>query len=279
MDQTFIKGCNFFLILLIWIPGSLTRGDEIGDLQARIKSAVDQYALALKESNPSVRIGAFRKAEVAFASVLEHVEPGEGKRPKVGANLYVSWGNAAIQSENPGVAVLAFRRALLLEPNHRQAQNNLDYVRSQLPKWTQNPGKKYGPVQRFFFWSLWLGAPRVQLFSAVAFMVASLLMALSIWFSSVQLRWACVLPGLVWVVLVASSFYNAQPVNEKMVVFVADETQARSADSLNAPKSFATKIPCGTEATIVESRDDWTRVEFGDRKQGWVQNSSVRFIR
>ena len=71
--------------------------------------AIDAYTLGLNTEDRDQRLEEFRKAERFFGRVLE-----DGSRSP---DLYTNLGNAALQAERLGTAVLAYRRALRLDPS------------------------------------------------------------------------------------------------------------------------------------------------------------------
>ena len=99
-----------------------------GELLTR---ALGSYARALDIEDRDQRLEAFHRAEMLFGRVVE----SGSQSPELYANL----GNAALQAERLGPAVLAYRRALLVEPSNSQARQNLEHARGLLPVWVPRP--------------------------------------------------------------------------------------------------------------------------------------------
>ncbi|MCP4038708.1 MAG: hypothetical protein GY733_17340 [bacterium] len=239
------------------------------ELEVMLREAVDGYASALDIEDRDRRLEEFRRVERLFAAATE-----EGR---ASADLYANLGNAALQAEHLGNAVLAFRRALVLDPDHVRAGQNLDHVRGMAPDWVP---RREGSVlfDSFFQWHRTVSpAERVRA-AAIAFLVASLVFAFGVVVRSVAARNAAFLPGFVWCAMLGSMIFDPASIAEDDAVVMAREVIARSADSIHAPARFSKPLPPGTEVQILESRDTWLRVALANGRDGWVRTSSVERV-
>ncbi|MFT5694216.1 MAG: hypothetical protein ACI9QQ_000189 [Myxococcota bacterium] len=231
-----------------------------------LSEAVDGYANALDTEDRDLRLEAFRRSERLFAKVADG--------GAATADLYANLGNASLQAEHLGNAVLAYRRALLLDPDHPRASQNLAHVRGLAPEWL--PRREQSALfDSFFQWHRTVSSSERAFAAAVCFAVASLFVALSIALGRLGLRSAAVLPALIWLALVASMFLDPAAAARNDAVVVAREAVARSADSLHAPARFARPLPPGTEVTILEARESWLRIALANGREAWVRASSV----
>src|SRR5690606_34729281 len=101
------------------------------DARARLERAIADYEAAQAETDREARLAAFARAERGFASLIE-----DGT---ASAALYTNLGHAALQAGRRGEAVLAYRRALLLDPGATTPRQNLAHLRAQLPAWVPRP--------------------------------------------------------------------------------------------------------------------------------------------
>lgn len=272
------------VVAMVFAAGLLSwfaTGRALGQLDSPagisgLQNAIERYQQALEMDDGESRLALFRDCKTEFAHVFRQARD---QGFDLSAEFFVAWGNAAIQAGDPGEAVFAYRMALRHDPFHRQARENLEYVRGQLPEWTQFREENDLAMNRLFFWTWWLDSNAIRIAASLGFAIACLLIALSIVCKSGILRILAVFPLVVWLVLMASLLFELQTDSSLEVVFIAEDTSARTADSRNSPPSFGAKIPAGTEAKVLEIRDEWTHVRFGDHKQGWVPNSAVRQIR
>jgi hypothetical protein len=235
-----------------------------------LEQALQAYAQAQSETSQEARIAAFSQSEQFFASALQ-----QGlKNPEVFANL----GTAALQAENVGTAIAAFRNGLVLSPAHRRSQQNLAYARSLLPAWVPKPTQG-SLVDTLFFWQRLFSIAELHALAAVSFVLFSLFTAAA-WLKAN--RFVAALGGLlaiVWITLTASTFWQLSKGHSIAAVVVADETIARASDSRNAPARFGQALPAGTEVEVLETRSNWSRVRLANDREAWIQSSDLMHLR
>jgi tetratricopeptide (TPR) repeat protein len=257
-----------------WILGAaIAIGSAPGVAQppdvAPIEEAIASYRAALDDSKRDSRLEGFRKAERLFSRVTN----GGASNPE----LYTNLGNAALQAEHLGTAVLAYRRALAIDPDHPRAVQNLEYVRTLLPEWVPKP-EPGGLLDSFFFWHKTLAGSDRALGAAIAFAVGALLLAAAIRFGQSTLRTAAILPVLVWAALIASVAVNPGGARLDEAVVIADETVARAADSALAPSTLPAPLPAGVEVRILERRSPWIRIRLANGRAAWVAESALMTV-
>ena len=249
--------------------------NDLAETKSKLEVTVSDYQKALAISDAAQRGAAFRKVEIALASLLS--EPADSKG-LFSSDLYVNWGNAAIQINELGTAVLAFRKALQIDPWNTRAKKNLEYVRAQLPDWTKDDGAESVSLNRLFFWKLFLPQSTIQVIAASMFLLGAALLAASIFWNLIPLRYLAVLPFAVWILLLLSTFSYSGDQENGGIVFVAEETMCRTADSKNSSFSFETPIPAGAEGVSMRERAEWVEIRLGKSITGWVPRSSIQFV-
>jgi len=246
--------------------GSASGSAQTPDAEA-LEEAIASYRAALDTSERDARLEGFRSAERSFARVAA----GGASNPE----LYTNLGNAALQAEHLGAAVLAYRRALAIDPDHPRAVQNLEYVRTLLPDWVPKP-EPGGLLDSFFFWHKTLARSDRALGAAIGFAIAALLLAAALRFRQPALRTAAILPALVWAALIASVSLGGARLDEAVVI--ADETVARAADSALAPSALPAPLPGGVEVRILERRSPWIRIRLANGRDAWVAESAVTTV-
>jgi tetratricopeptide (TPR) repeat protein len=230
-------------------------------------STLDQglaaYRSAQETSAAADRPAAFARAERLFAAAA-----AEGP---ASAELWTNVGTAALQAEHLGTAILAYRRALSLDPDHRHAQQNLGHARTLLPSWVPRP-EGGGFLDSFLAWQHAMSAGERSGAAALAFFVAAAMLGGSLAGGSNALRLFAFVPFVAWALLTASSVAAA---SERGGVIANAEVVARAADSRNAPARFAEALPAGTEVTIAETRGEWARIVLADGRDAWVTAAAV----
>ena len=230
-----------------------------------LEQAVRTYGEAQAVTDRENRLHGFRQAERGFAQVIENGAPN--------ADLLANWGTAALQGERLGQGVLAFKRALRIDPNHQRARQNLQHARTLLPAWVPRPNRD-ATFDAFFFWHYdWSKEERLG-FAAMFFLVATLCFATAMAFRSPVLRPFGVVALCLWLALIASALFEEISADAVPAVVLA-EAIARAADSENAPPRFSRPLPPGTEVDVVEFRGRWARVRLADARDAWVAQQKL----
>lgn len=245
-------------------PAIAAGGAEL-DREARLQQALEAYAQALAEPARDARLAGFARAERAFASLVE-----DGVET---AALWTNLGNAALQAQQPGRAVLAYHRALRLDPAAGAARQNLEHVRAGLPSWVPRPKSAEG-AQALLFWSSLDSGPR-SLVLAAGFAAMCGCVLLAVRRDTGAWRGLALLLGFAWVLGLGVEVRNSLAGETNRAVLVSDDVLARSADSSLSPLALPEPLPAGVEVDLLEARGDWTRVRLANGRDVWVRASSV----
>jgi tetratricopeptide (TPR) repeat protein len=257
-----IRAVLIALLLLVPFRAALAESPP----EALAERAVQAYTAALDARDQELRLNGFRRAELLFSKLFFN--------DTATAEIYTNLGNAALQAEHVGHAVLAYRRALRLDPDHARARQNLAHARSRLPVWVPRPDEG-GLLDTFFFWHRTLSRSERWLAAALLFAGAMVLLAASIRFKQPLLRNLAVISGVGWLALLASLFVEAQSGEGTEAVVTAEEVVARAADSALAPSPFAAPLPAGTELRVIERRLPWVRVRLANGSDAWLNETSI----
>ena len=258
-----------FLVLglLVVAPAIHAQSEGTGSTEG-LEQALTVYAQALEDPNRDSRIAKFAHAEFGFSKLLES--------GAWNAALLTNLGNAALQAEHRGEAVLAYRRALLLDPEASAAIQNLAHVRGLLPSWVPRPDSSEGLQALFFYRKI----PVVQRANLAAgfFVFAAVSLAVSNRRRDGAWRGLALMGGLAWALLLASVLLDQDPRRGRGAVVTAEETLARSADSRLAALALPEPLPAGAEVEILEHRAEWTRIRLHNGREVWVRGSRVTRI-
>jgi tetratricopeptide (TPR) repeat protein len=230
-------------------------------LRETLERASQSYARALETAEGQARVAAFQEAERLYASALRAASPNP--------DLYANLGNAALQGQRVGSAVLAYRRALRVDADHARALTNLTLARSLLPEWVPRPESR-GALDSFFFWQRGLTRAQRNGAAAASFACAALLLALWLRTEQVALRHLALVPAAAWLAWLGSLVFDPALRDRDEVVVTTPDVRARAADSELAPALFPDPLPDGTEARIVEERAPWARIRLANGRDAWV---------
>lgn len=262
--------CLVLCVFLLPICCSAATPEEV------LNEAVHEYKAALDSNDSDERLEKFRRAEMLFARLADG-DPEDLHDGIHNADLYVNLGNAAMGARQLGPAILAYRRALQLDPDHHRARQNLAHARTLLADWVPRP-EEGGVFDTFFAWTGRLSIGEFETLAGIAFLVTAVLVAGSIRWRQPVLRNLAFIPGLAWLLLVGAIVFLVFENKNDGAVVTVPEVVARSADSTGASPRFAQPLPSGTEVQVLETRDDWSRVRLSDGRDAWLPRSAVEMV-
>lgn len=231
-----------------------------------IEAGIETYQQAMRSKDRDERMALFAQAERIFSSAID----GGARNPSIETNR----ANAALQAERRGYAIWGYRRALAIDPSHRQARRNLEHARSGLPEWVPVP-ETGGLADTFFFWRNASPPDEVKLWAAGCFAAACLALAVALGRPGFTLRLLAVFFGTLWLGLIAPNWIEQRRESRRPGVLIAEETTARSADARHAPPRLATPLPAGTEFLLVQDRINWLEIELYNGLRVWVPASAA----
>lgn len=259
---------RWIVLWMLCVPLSVASAQSARDMAAE---AVNQYTQAMNTPEYAMRQERFRQAQRLFAQVI-------GDHGIENADLYTNLGNAALQGRQLGPAILAYRRALGVDPGHRVARQNLDHARQMLPDWVPRAPTS-GLIDTFFIWHRMLSGSEQRLLATLCFALAAVAAGVAIRWRRTWARAAAVFLGTLWIGLMGLHVWQgrwARSASE--AVITVPEAVMRAADSDGAPARLSDPLPDGTEVSVIERRDDWARIRLADGRDGYVRTSSLSLI-
>ncbi len=248
---------------------SIAAGYASADDGARallVERGLDAYAEAQALTDRDARIASFARAEQLFSQIARSGDAN--------ADLYANTGTSALQAERLGPAVLAFRRALALDPDHERSRRNLAHARTLLPAWVPRFGGE-SVLDTFFFWHRALSPAERAGAGVLCFLLAAVAFAVSIRWPGRLARGLSFIFAAAWVGFVASIIVEGRSDPRNHAVITAEETFARASDSANAAGRFPDPLPGGTEVQVIETRERWTRIRLANDREAWVSSGSL----
>jgi len=258
-------------LAILMLPGAVARSSAAAPTAARaaIERGLAAYTAAQNRSGRSARLRGFDEAERALAAA---VAAGAN-----GADLYADLGNAALQAEHLGTAILAFRRALVIDPLNPRALTNLSYARELLPSWVPRPSE-HGWLDGFLALHRRFPTRIRAAAGAVLFLLTCLLLAAASLRQSVALRSLALVPAILWATLVISLASQRLADRSAEAVITVDDVLARAADSEHAPLRFREPLPAGTEVRVIERREGWAHVAFAGGREAWLKQTALKSV-
>ncbi|MBO4965203.1 MAG: tetratricopeptide repeat protein [Muribaculaceae bacterium] len=227
-------------------------------------------------------------------SVYESVMSADGTTPELLYNL----GNACYKAEKPAQAVLAYERALKLDPGNKQIINNLTYVRNRIDDRNKAElrGKNINVTldDETFFGSMYaLIAKETSsnywaTFAALSFVLTVIFVALYIFVRNVNARKVGFFGSLFFVsfavIFLIFSFMAAKEFDSREEAVVT----AYKIELLTEPKDGAkvstTPLNAGTKLTVLETETNakgiptWYKVRLNSEFSGWIKCNDIELI-
>lgn len=233
--------------------------------ESQLQEIQSAYRQALDSEPGAARRERFRRVRLMISQAIQELDA------TAGPGLYVNLGNAALQSDELGQAIAAYRMALQRDPRLVQARDNLRLARSLVPEWVRwdEPATRWDHI---FFWNRYCSAMEVGTVAAIAFLLGVLLFAYGFrWRHDWATRMA-VLPFVVWMALMSSQL--ARRFEPAVAVVVVDDVMGRTADSASAAPQLPQPLPVGAEVILRQRRGEWTQVMVAGQA-AWVPTSCL----
>lgn len=187
------------------------------------------------------------------------------------ANVFYNLGNANERIGAPGLAMLNYERALVLQPAHHDARANLKFLREQ--SLSKVPEKTW---RRAVFGVLSVNGWIVT--AALAGWLAIFLLVVPF-----ARRARLGSGGVFWFVLMlgiagfagAAAWQNWGELDAGVIV--AKQAEARQAPTERA--TLADVLPAGSRVRVLSVRGDWTFCELPGGTRAWVPSASVERVR
>lgn len=215
------------------------------------------------------------KYEEAISNYLKILENGEHS-----SALYYNLGNAYYKTNQIAPSIYYFEKALILNPNDTEILNNLAFAQSltldaiqQLPE--SSITKAYNSFAGLFSFDQWA-------YLAVFFMLLFILAYIAFYyFRYPRQKRIAFTSSLVFlgVALLSITFayleYNNYKQNKPAIVF-SEAVVIKSEPNTRSQELFT--LHEGTKVNILETLDDWKKIEIGDGKIGWIPKDAIKSL-
>lgn len=196
------------------------------------------------------------------------------------APLYYNYANALYKSNQLGLAILNYERALRLDPTNEDIKFNLEFVNKMKTD-------KIEPLERFFM-SEWFGLLGRMLTSnqwayasIISFALMLILVLLYLFGKKVWLRKLSFFSALflllfsIFTMVYAFQIKNLIENNPEAIVLVGAVSVKSSPDD-SGTEVFV--IHEGTKVNVLSTLSDWSEVRLADGNIGWLQSSTIEKI-
>ena len=196
------------------------------------------------------------------------------------ADLYYNYANALYKSNQIGLAILNYERALRLDPANEDIKFNLDFV-------NRMKTDKIEPIERFFL-TEWLDSLALMLtsnqwaYASIIGFVSMLVLALLYLFGrKVWLRKTAFFSALFLLLFSVFTMVNAFKIkslveNNPAAIVLSGSVSVKSSPDDSGTEVFV--IHEGTKVNVVSTLGDWSEVRLADGNIGWLQSTAIEKI-
>lgn len=195
------------------------------------------------------------------------------------AELEHALGNAYLKAGERGHAVLAYRRALLLDPTNRPIAQTLVSTRAEVG--SQIPSSR---THRIVSWLLaWRGTiPRTSAWSAatISFLLAWILIAMRIGIGArpfVPAAIVCMSGSLMLFSALGLDHWESRSLTSGVIL--EPSVTARTGPSARIfDPAFQQPLSEGVEFVVVDTRDGWSKIQLASNALCWIPNETVGLV-
>ena len=226
-----------------------------------------------ENGNALYQKGKYQEAITAYESVF--------RTKKESAELYFNIGNCYYKLNKVAPAIYNYEKALLLNPNDAEIQNNLKFAQKlQIDdiKTVEKVGfnKLIQDFTNTFHYNTWGGI-------AVGLSIVFLLFFVGYYFSQITVSKRLFFLGMFFVMLLlivsvaAAIFEKNQYNNDQPAVVFSEVVSVKSEPKNSATDAFV--LHEGTKVYVIESLDNWDKIQLTDGNEGWIENSAIKRLK
>ena len=197
------------------------------------------------------------------------------------ADLFYNIGNTYFKSDDVAHSILWYERALLLDPKHHEAHNNLAFVNArQIDKVEVLPSgivtQFFGSIYQFFSYTAWAV---LSLIFLIVFLAALILFLFT---QSVGIKKLAFGVGIVSLTaailsLVCANAHNNMIKNNNEAI-IMEATVTIKTEPAKTAADLVT-VHEGLKVEFLKTHGEWANIRLLDGKEGWVRKDYVEKIK
>ena len=226
-----------------------------------------------ENGNSLYQKGKYQEAITAYETELS--------TKKQSAELYFNLGNCYYKLNKVASSIYNYEKALLLNPDDTEIQNNLKFAQ-KLQIDDIKTEEKVGfnkVIQDFtntFHYNTWGGI-------AVGLSFLFLVFFIGYYFSQITVSKRLFFFGMFFEMLLlivsvaAAIFEKNQYNNDQPAIVFSEVASVKSEPKVGASDAFV--LHEGTKVYVIESLDNWDKIQLTDGNEGWIENSAIKRLK
>lgn len=228
---------------------------------------------AFEKGNELYKKDKFAEAVKEYESIL--------RTQNHSAEVYFNLGNAYYKLNQVAPAIYNFEKALQLNPNYEEAKNNLTFAQNMTID-------EIKPVERVGF------GRTIEKFTSmhtydewakitIGFSIAFLLFFIAYYFSSKTVLKRIFFVGMFLILIglmisVSSAISEKSRFdNDKPAIIFAERIEVKSEPKETSKKAFM--LHEGTKVQVIESQNNWKKIQLADERVGWISKETLKEIK
>lgn len=217
--------------------------------------------------------GNYIEAVKAYESVL--------KDNKQSAELYFNIGNCYYKMNKVAPAIYNYEKALVLEPNDKEVQNNLKFAHKlQIDEIKEVPKVGFEKLIRdftgAFHYNTWAWIAVAFVFLFVLFFIGYYFSQTTV-FKRVFFIGMFVLTFLLLISILSAIFERNHYKNERPAIVFADVVSVKNEPRASGSEVFI--LHEGTKVFVKEVLENWKKIQLTDGTEGWIEESAIREVK
>ena len=226
-----------------------------------------------ENGNSLYQKGKYQEAISAYESELS--------AKKQSAELYFNLGNCYYKLNKVAPSIYNYEKALLQNPDDAEIQNNLKFAQKlQIDDIKEVPKVGFNKViQDFtnsFHYNTWGGI-------TVGLSIVFLLFFIGYYFSQITISKRLFFLGMFGVMLLllisvsSAIFEKNQFNNDQPAIVFSEVVSVKSEPKVSAADSFL--LHEGTKVYVMETLDNWNKIQLTDGNEGWIEKSAIKRLK
>lgn len=238
-----------------------------------ISSFATDISNPFADGNDYYKKGNYQSAITSYEGILASGQES--------SELYFNLGNSYFKLHQVAPAIYNFEKSLLLNPENAEAKTNLDYAKKlriddikELPK--VGFSKLIQDFTSSYSYNSWA-------WTAVALAFGFLLFFIGYFFSDKAVIKRTFFTGMfvlligIFATIFAAVFEKRHSEKDCPAIVFAEMTLLKNEPKISGKTIFT--LHEGSKVYVLETKEDWKKVELTDETIGWIESSSIKELK
>ncbi len=189
------------------------------------------------------------------------------------AELYFNLGNSYFKTKKTAPSIFYYEKALLLKPNDKTILNNLDFAQKRV----QNNPKTIQKSRIFRFLENFSTLLSVYNWAVLSIVFSFFILILFLFKNKFQKGSVIGISicALLIFISIGASYYQENYLKPTNIAIVFESKTSLKTDSNEKAEEIMT-LHEGTKVLVLETQNNWKRVQLTDNTEGWISGDAVK---